>query len=67
MTEAKKQTMGNHFKLNDMNNNNFNSQHEYYYERKNKKMIDFYQFFKVIGAVSGLILIASFIYQIFEK
>lgn len=50
-----------------MNNNNFNSQHEYYYERKDKKMIDFYQFFKVIGAVSGLLLVATFIYEIFEK
>lgn len=50
-----------------MNNNNFNSQHEYYYERKNKKMIDFYQFFKVIGAVSGLLIVATFIYEIFEK
>ena len=44
----------------------FDSQHEYY-ERKNKKMIDFYQFFKVIGAVSGLLLVATFIYEIFEK
>ena len=39
----------------------------YYYEKKSKKMFDFYQFFKVIGGVSALILIASFIYQIFEK
>ena len=45
----------------------FDSQHEYYYERKNKKMIGFYQFFKVIGAVSGLLLVATFIYEIFEK
>jgi len=39
----------------------------YYYEKKSKKMFDFVQFFKVIGAVSGLLLVATFIYEIFEK
>jgi len=39
----------------------------YYYDKKSKKMFDFYQFFKVIGATAGIILIASFIYQIFDK
>lgn len=46
------------------NHNDFDSQKEYYYERKSKKILDFYQFFKLIGTVSGLILLASFIYQI---
>jgi len=38
-----------------------NNHDNYYYD------IDFYQFFKVIGATAGIILVASFIYQIFEK
>ena len=44
-----------------------NNHDNYYYDKKSKKMIDFYQFFKVIGAVSGLLLVATFIYEIFEK
>ena len=48
-------------------NNNHDNHDNYYYEKKSKKMFDFYQFFKVLGGVSALILIASFIYQIFEK
>jgi len=42
-------------------------QHNSYYESKHKKEIDFYQFFKVLGIISGIIIIASYIYQIFEK
>ena len=44
-----------------------NNHDNYYYEKKSKKMFDFYQFFKVIGAVSGLLLVATFIYELFEK
>ena len=39
----------------------------YYYEKKSKKMFDFYQFFKVLGGGRILNINASFIYQIFEK
>ena len=48
-------------------NNNHDNHDNYYYEKKSKKMFDFYQFFKVLGGVSALILIASFIYQIYKK
>jgi len=44
----------------------FDSQHEYY-ERKNKKMIDFYQFFVVLGKVSGFVIIATFLFRLFTK
>ena len=44
-----------------------NNHDNYYYDKKSKKMFDFYQFFKVLGGGPALILIASFIYQIFEK
>jgi hypothetical protein len=40
---------------------------EYYYTKKEKKFFDFYEFFKILGGLSGLILLASFIYRLIEK
>ena len=39
---------------------------EYYYTKKEKKFFDFYEFFKILGLISGLILLASFIYRLIE-
>jgi hypothetical protein len=38
-----------------------------YYSKKQQKEFDFYQFFKVIGIASGVILLASLIFQIIIK
>jgi len=39
---------------------------EYYYTKKEKKFFDFYEFFKILGGLSRLILLASFIYRLIE-
>ena len=44
-----------------------NNHDNYYYDKKSKKMFDFYQFFKVLGGGRAIKQITSFIYQILEK
>lgn len=38
-----------------------------YYSRKKQKEFDFYNFFKILGTVAGIVIAASYIIQIFQK